>query len=336
MTDKTAETLLVAIDDGYAQTKLFGEGADGKPVKFMMRSALRSGRYGLVSLSGAGGIGSYETEEGDAFTVSEDIEAEGTQFDSFHTSTMNRVLVHHALLSAGYGEMGVNLITGLPVSDYFFDGLRDEDKIEAKRANLAKRVTNTASKQKVADILSIRVGCQAVAAFVDYFLDENLEERDVKIGKVAVIDVGGRTTDVALIRNGTQFDDSVSGTENIGVLDVYNTLAKSVRAKFRTRDKYPLTIMDRAVREKRITLWGEDHDIGEMVDQIVREHETKIAREVERRLGGASNVDTLLFVGGGAALFHGIADHFRNGVMAEDPEFANARGLYKYAKKFPE
>lgn len=330
-------SLLVAIDDGYAQTKLYGEDGAGGMTKMMMRSSVRSGRYGLVSLSGTGGIGSYETEEGEAFTVSQDIEAENTQFDSFHVSTMNRVLVHHALLTAGYGGKEVSLMTGLPVSDYFFDGLRDDEKIAQKRGNLLKGVTNTASRQNpVANLMNVRVGCQAVAAFVDYLLDDNLEERDVKIGRVAVVDIGGRTTDVALIRNGEEFDDAISGTENIGVLDIYNALSKSIRSEFRTRDKFPLTMLDNAVREKKIELWGEVHDITKMVDEVVLEQEMKIAREVERRLGDASRLEAVLFVGGGSALFKTISQHFRNSVMVDDPEFANARGLYKYAKKFAE
>jgi plasmid segregation protein ParM len=328
------DALLVAIDDGYAQTKLVGESPDGTLTKFMTRSSVRSGRYGLVSLSGTGGIGSYETEEGETFTVSEDIESEGTQFDSFHVSTMNRVLVNHALMAAGYSGKSVRLITGLPVADYFFDGLRDEEKIAAKRANLLKGVANTASNHPVAKLVGVRVGCQAVAAFVDYYLDDQYNERDVPVGKVAVVDVGGRTTDVAMIRNGSEFDDAVSGTANLGVLDVYKSLSKAVRTHFRTRDEYPLTVLDAAVRSKTITLWGEKHDIAALVDDVVQEQEVKIAREVERRLGTASSVDRVLFVGGGSALFANIASHFKNGQMAPDPEFANARGLFKFAKKF--
>ena len=178
------------------------------------------------------------------------------------------------------------------------------------------------------------MGCQAIAAFVDYLLDDNLEEQDVPAGRVAVVDVGGRTTDVAVVIDGDRFDESRSGTENIGVLDVYNALAKGIRTKFKTRDKFPLVTMDHTVRSGRITLWGQEHDVADLVADVIREQEVKVAREVERKLGSASNVDVVLFVGGGSALFKDIARHFRNGRMAADPEFANARGLWKYFKKF--
>ncbi len=328
--------LVVGIDDGYAQTKLWGASPDGDdPVRFIMRSSVRPGRYGLVSLTGKGGIGAYSTE-GEDFTVSEEVEAESTQFDGFHVSSMNRVLVNHALAAANYGGREVDLITGLPLGDYFFDGARDDEKISAKRANLLKPVANAAGNSPLAAISSVRVGCQAIAAFVDYVLDDNLVERDVPVGRVAVVDVGGRTTDVAVVLDGARFDDARSGTENIGVLDVYNALAKGIRAKFGTRDRYPLNVMDRAVRTRRVTLWGQENDVSELVASAIIEQETKIAREVERRIGSASNVDVVLFVGGGASLFSTIGNRFPNGKMVEDPEFANARGLYKYALNFPE
>lgn len=326
--------LLVAIDDGYAQTKLWGQMPDGTTTRAMMRSSARSGRYALMSLNGAGGIGSYHTEEGEEFTVSDEVEAENTQFDGFHTSTINRVLVNHALMNAGYGGKPVSLWTGLPVEDFFSSGKKNERKIESKRANLLKGVRNGVSDEPLAEIKSVQVGCQALSAFVDYFLDDQLEERDVPVEKVAVVDVGGRTTDIALIIDGASFDPRRSGTENIGVLDVYTTLSELVRARFNTRDDYPLALLDRAVRTGKIKLWGKQQEIADLVHQAVQEQQTKIAREVERKLGTASDIDTVLFVGGGSALFTGIADIFPNGQMAEDPEFANARGLFKYAQKF--
>jgi len=328
--------LVVGIDDGYAQTKLWGASPDGgEPIQFIMRSSVRPGRFGLVSLSGKGGIGAYSTM-GEDFTVSEDVEAESTQFDGFHTSSMNRVLVNHALAAAGYGGCEVDLITGLPLGDYFFDGERDDQKIAAKQANLLQSVSNAAGNAPLARLRGVRVGCQAIAAFVDYLLDDEMMERDVPVGRVAVVDIGGRTTDVAVVLDGDRFDDARSGTENIGVLDVYNTLGRGIRTKFSTRDRYPLNVMDQAIRTRRIKLWGKDEDVSELVTSAIIEQETKIAREVDRRIGSASNVDKVLFVGGGASLFNTIGERFRNGAIAENPEFANSRGLYKYAMKFPE
>lgn len=327
-----AAPVIVAIDDGYAQTKLYSIAADGTPVAIAQRTSARSGRYGLGSLDGGAVIGSYETEEGEPFTCSNNIEAENTQFDGFHTSPMNRVLVNHALIVGGFSGRAVDLIVGLPVADFYLDDGKDEEKINAKTENLRKGVTPASNKTPVADIRGIKIGCQAVAAFVDHVLDDELNERASLNSTIAVVDIGGRTTDIAVVVAGSSIDRSRSGTANIGVLDVYKGLSAAIRTKFKTRDNFPLDLLDRAVRTGKVKLWNEDHDISAEVASIVQEHEAKIAREVDRRLGSAASIDQVLFVGGGSALFRNISSHFRNGVMHDNPEFANARGLHKYAR----
>jgi plasmid segregation protein ParM len=328
-----SDSLLVAIDDGYAQTKLWGKSPNGsqESVRYMMRSSVRPGRFGLVSLSDGASVGTYRTEEGEEFTVSEDIESESTQFDGFHTSPMNRVLVHHALAAAGYGGKRVTLWTGLPISDFFSRGRKDDAKIAAKRNNLMKTISHESGGDPLTELVDVRVGCQALASFYDYALDDHCQERNVSVDKVAVVDIGGRTTDVALVLDGQSLDPRRSGTENIGVLDVYSTLSELLRTEFKTRDDYPLAMLDVAVRTGSVKLWGKPQDVKHLVEKAVQEQQGKIARDLERRLGSGSDLDTVLFVGGGSALFHGLANVFPNAEVAEDSEFANARGLFKYA-----
>lgn len=327
----TNDIITVAVDDGYAQTKLVGECPEtGKIKQTVIRSAIRAGKGGLGSISG-GGLSSYVTEENERFTVSADIESESTQFDGFHTSTLNRVLVNHALLEAGYGGRKVNLVTGLPVADYFFDEERDQEHIEAKRANLRKGVSS--GENKLMPVISdVKVGCQAVAAWFDYILDDDLEQKHDASGRIAIVDIGGRTTDIAVVIGGSAIDHSISGTENHGVLDVYKTLSKSIRKEYRIKEKFPMNQLDQAVRRGTIKLWAEEVDVKEKVREAVEEQERLIAREVERRLGSAANLSAVVFVGGGAELFKSISKHFRNGVTPEAPEFSNARGLFKFAK----
>ncbi|NTF16813.1 ParM/StbA family protein [Agrobacterium rubi] len=332
MTTENKKTLLNAIDDGYAQTKVYGERPDGTIGKYHMRSSVRPGRYGVGSISGDGFMGLYDTEEG-PFTASEEVEAESTQFDNFHTSTMNRVLVNHGLVGAGLGGLDVDIITGLPVADFFgADGLKDEAKIALKKANLQKSVQLVSGSSKVANIKNITIGCQAVAAYIDYALDDDLNEiRDVD-GAVAIVDIGGRTTDIATVIGGSRIDHARSGTANIGVLDVYKAVKQGIWAQEKIRDDFPINVIDKAVREGFIKLYGQKQDVTGIVAAVVAEYEAKLAREIERRISTGAAMNAVVFVGGGSALFKDIATTFRNGHMAEDPEFANARGLYKYVR----
>lgn len=338
MSENENKILRVAVDDGYAQTKLFGEDENGGVVKFCMRSSVRSGRYGLGSISGQGAVGLYETDEDGAFTVSEDVEAENTQFDGFHLSTMNRVLVSHALVSAGYGGKEVAIMTGLPVADFFVNGEKDVQKLDAKSLNLMKPVRLESGETSTAVVKNVRVGCQAVAAWFDYAFDDDFNERVDLDGAVAIVDIGGRTTDIATVvsssnpAEGARVDFQRSGTANIGVLDVYKAVESAIGSKFKIRDRFPTKQIDDAVRNGTIKLWGKDNDVSAIVDDVIKEHQAKIVREVDRRIQSGASMNAIVFVGGGSALFKKIADDFQNGVMAEDPEFANARGLFKFFK----
>ncbi|MNU26980.1 Plasmid segregation protein ParM [compost metagenome] len=328
----TTKPLLVAIDDGYAQTKVYGERPDGTIGKYHMRSSVRPGRYGVGSISGDGFMGLYDTEEG-PFTASEDVEAESTQFDNFHTSTMNRVLVNHGLVGAGYGGMEVDIITGLPVADFFGpDGAKDETKIALKKANLQKPVQLVNGTDKVALLKNITVGCQAVAAYIDYALDDNLNEVADVDGAVAIVDIGGRTTDIATVIGGSRIDHARSGTANIGVLDVYKAVKQGIWTELKIRDDFPINVIDKAVRTGSIKLWGKPQDVSKIVADVVAEYEAKLTREIERRISTGAAMNAVVFVGGGSALFKGIKNTFQNGYMSDDPEFANARGLYKYVR----
>lgn len=326
--------LLIGVDDGYAQTKVYGECPERGMVKYKMRSSARAGRDGLGTISGLGGVSCYKTPEGDIFTVSDSVEGESTRFDGFHTSTLNRVLVHHALLQAGFGGREIHVVTGLPIEDYFLDGLKDEDKIAEKRKNLMRPVTSISSSIALASIRQVEVGSQAVAAWIDWILDDDLNERQDPQGTVAIVDIGGRTTDIAVVVAGASIDHAHSGTENIGVLDVYEALARALRQRYRIRERFPMAVMDRAVREKTIPLWGKDNDVADLVRDARIEVEGKLAREIQRKIGYAANLNAVLFVGGGAELFRKVAESFRNGAVVEDPEFSNARGLYKYTRYF--
>lgn len=328
------ETFVVAVDDGYAQTKLWGDDGAGGIKSLALRSSVRSGHRSIVSFSGDNIGSSYLVEEGEEFTVSPDIEGENTQFDGFHRSAMNRVINHHALVAAGYGGKNVHLITALPVGEFFIDGRKNNSAIDAKTTNIAMGIKNINKAIALANIVEVSVGCQALAAFVDYWLDDDLSEKEVPIERVAIVDIGGRTTDVVLVLYGESVDQRRSGTENIGALDVYSSLAAMIRENFKVRDVFPMKMMDEAVRNRSIKLWGKNQDIADLVQKAIDEQRGRLTREIERRLGGAADIDRVVFVGGGSNLFQGISSMFQNGTEVESPEFANARGLYKFTRYF--
>ena len=324
----------VAVDDGYAQTKVWYVGDDGTPHRHVLRTSLRSGRHGLSAMGDDGPTAAYRTEEGEDWTVSEDFVGERTTFDGFHFSPMNRTMIVHALHEAGLGGRDVNLVVGLPVANFFRGDAVNTEAVERKHANLLKGVASVSDDRTPPRIRDVIVGCQAVCAYVDFAFDADMTRRDPDMdGAVAIIDVGGRTTDIAhVMPGGRRVDQSGSGTANLGVLDVYTALEDALRREhdLAPTDRLPFSDLDKVVRERTMKLWGNRVDVGSIVDGAVAEVGTKIGREVERCIGSAATFDRVVFTGGGGALFRSLAESYPNGVVPDDPEFANARGLHLY------
>ncbi len=317
---------LISIDDGFAQTKLFTV-ENGVPVRKSYRSSAKTGRYGLIDITGNGSVGAYQTEN-QHFTVSDAVEAETTQFDGFHTSILNRVLINHALVASDYANEEVFLMCGLPVDDFLSpDGNKNEEMINRKKKNLLVPVTSAKGSPI---IKNIEIGAQAVAAYMDYLLDLNGTPQNDSDGAIAIVDIGGGTTDICVIIDGALIERKRTGTEKTGVLDVYKTLLNLIKRKFNINDNLPTKALDWTLRNKKVVIFGEEHDISDLVDEAVTEFEGRISRAVNAKLGEASTIKKVIFVGGGSALLRSI--DVRGAVIADDPEFANARGLYKFAK----
>jgi plasmid segregation protein ParM len=331
MAEKSEKTALVAGDDGYAQIKLYGDAPARPDVhSFVMKSAIAVGRRGLGNIDGSESIDAWKTEEGSDFSVSDKIETEGTQVDSFHFSEMNRVLIHQALYRAGYGGRKISLLAGLPVANYFDQGRRNDDAIKRKSDNLMRTATLTSSADPTAEVVDVRIGCQAVAAYVDWMLDDELNEVHDIESRIAIVDIGGRTTDIATVIGGNQIDHDRSGTANLGVLDVYRAVERQIQSRFKLGDKFPLTYLDAAVRERKGKLFGKVEDFSDIVETALTEQAAKIKLECERKLQQAATLDAVVFVGGGSALFADLPSLFRNGMLTPDPEKSNARGMYKF------
>lgn len=335
-TSTREKPLLVAVDDGYAQIKLIGDPvkAGEKINKKSIRSSVKYGAIG--SLSGEGSTATYIADD-QKMTVTDKVAGESTQFDGFHTSSMNRVLINHALVEAGYGGKKIRLYAGLPVGDFFRDSFKNVEFIEKKKENLLKAVQRHMGSMSMPNIVSVDIGCQAVAAFVDYYIPDSQKDTKrspIEFDAIAVVDVGGRTTDIAVVlRSGEQIDHDRSGTKNIGVLNAHKTLTKLIQKEFDVVDEYSSEFLDRALRTGKARIYGEEVDVSKLVGLAVQEPAQQLTNMVREKLGSASNIDKVIFVGGGAALFR---DHLqklypRNGFISDDPEFANARGLYKFA-----
>lgn len=325
--------LLVAIDDGLAQTKLLGDGPDGQPRTLKIPTSIRAASAGaMVDLSGDL-VGMYRTAEGEEYVCSAGIPTEETRHPDFHVSQIDRVLVTHALVEAGYAGQEVVVLTALPVDEYFSGGQVNRTRIDRKIANLKAGIAMMGSQNPMPRIVDVKVGCQGLAAFFDYTLDDRGKPRGEALESVVVVDIGGSTTDiVSIVRGGQTIDQSASGAARLGVLDVHTLLTEKLTADLGFPVRLTPAAIDRACRTGQIKINRVDRDVSSLVREAVGDVGAQIVREVERRIGKAATVDAVLFVGGGAALFKDVVQHWSGVEVVADGEMANARGLLKYAR----
>ena len=323
---------VVGVDDGHFAIKVVLE--NGQAFSFPSRA--RSGRHMISWKEGDEGL--YQAmPEGLDYTVSEYMQSpDDTRFKEYPRSPLNRVLVHHALRKAGFGGKNVSIATGLPVSYYYLaDGRVNEALIEGKRENLRKEVT--CGNAPMAKIVRNIVATEAIAAYVDQLMDMKGEESkdyaELNASMVGVIDIGGKTTDCAVVYpGGNQVDTERSGSNDVGVLMLYSAVESRLRSQL-DLDNVPLRLVEDAIRTGTVKISGEITDVAEMVKREKEHLAEQIMAGVRAKIGSGKDLDSVLFVGGGTIVMRDqLQSYFKHARFVKNPEFANARGMFKIAK----
>jgi plasmid segregation protein ParM len=320
----------IGLDDGYAFTKVALP--DGRLIATPSRA--RIGRANVTWLNGSEQrVFEYETED-TRFAVGE-VDGEPTHFDGYPFSGLNRAIVQHALYEAGLAGQSVHAVSGLPVSSFYRkDGSQRQEVIERKRASLQQTVHPIDGRPPAA-IAFHEVIPEALAAWYDHIISEanggvQLEAERLGV-PVAVIDIGGRTTDFVVVADQAVRHDR-SGSLRCGLLDLQRQVAAAIRGRF-DLEELSQRATEEAVRTNSVRLFGKTHDVADQVRDARRELVERLHAETQRQLGRGAELERILFVGGGAvALADDIRDWFPNQTVAPHPACANARGMLKYLR----
>lgn len=325
---QTVGAIQVGIDDGYAYTKLALP--DGRLLATPSRAQIGRSKVSWINQAERR-IFEYAAD-GTTYSVG-DVDAASTRFEGYACSGMNRAIVQHALQQAGLEGSDVEAVSGLPVSAFYRNsGARRNSAINDKRQNLLQPVRPSGEALAV-NIVFHQVIPEALAAWYDYVIvskngDAGLDQIRVSV-PIAVVDIGGRTTDTVVVRDQGILHQS-SGTFEFGLLNVKQSLADALQTRF-DLDVVGDRLLTHAVQQKVVRLYGRDHDISTEVAAAKHELVERLYAETRRQLGRAVELDKVVFVGGGAvALADHITDWFPNQLIAEQPAFANARGMLKY------
>jgi len=320
----------IGLDDGYAYTKVALP--DGRLTTIPSRA--RIGRANVTWLDGSQQrIFEYETDD-TTFAVG-DVDAEPTYFDGYPFSGLNRAIVQHALHESHLAGQSVHAVSGLPVGSFYLkDGSQRREIVERKRASLKQPVRPIDGRLSAA-IAFHEVIPEALAAWYDHVISESdggvQLEAERLTAPVAVVDIGGRTTDCVVVADQAVCHDA-SGSLRCGLLDVKRQVGEGIRARF-DLDDVSERAADEAARTGSLRLFGKTRNVTDLVTEARQELIERLHAETERQLGRGAELDRILFVGGGAvALADNIRDWFPNQTMASHPAFANARGMLKYLR----
>jgi plasmid segregation protein ParM len=342
-----AETLrVIGTDDGHDTVKscLGWDPKSGFQYGYHKSRAV-AGLEQVVSLGVHKATGAYSTE-GQRFTIADGqglLRSLDTRMDGYPVSDLNRTLVTHALADSGLADTPLYLVTGLPVDQYYKAGAPNTELIEDKKASLSKPVQRIGAGPGLAQIVKQGVVAEAIAAFYDALIHPD-GSFDVDIEKlisrrpVAVVDLGGKTLDIAVIAENAQsvYNDR-SGTANIGVLQLLDKVGERIKAEFQLNTNPPSTFVEEACRTKVYELFGEDKDVSHIVDAACAEYLAQVKNFFVSKAGDGADLGAVIFVGGGTALVRSVLgeDSFAGvykgrRLIPDRPEFANARGMWKF------
>lgn len=352
--DRQRILLNIGCDDGHFAMKVCA----GEDLFFTIPSRAALGRIASADISGGQDLSMlYETADGEYITIiaDEDMgQEEDTRSPDFPLSSANRALVthslHKALKEGGFNsaDVDINLISGLPINRFYTEnGEANRELIDGKKASLMRPVRSVAGSQ-LATIASHSVISEAVAAYFDLLLnfDGSYNEEFKALSDeepIAVVDVGGKTLDIAVIKAGGRgIHSAQSGTTDAGALYLYDLVDSALRTRFGIKEPIPFTRIERTIKTGNYNLWGEQHDVKELISEQLDAFANRVSAFAAQHLGDATRFGRVLFVGGGANLLKNRRERvfpsinpkaIYTSVESDDPRvnatYANARGMYK-------
>lgn len=351
------EMIFVGCDDGHDSIKLEIRAVNISNGQIMSQErshltipskVVRGRRVLSLGSDEEGGAGIYNVPTADgsgteSFTVTDSLPADliDTRTLIYPTSSVNRVLVHDALVRANLGGKDVRIVTGLPVTDYYISGSTNTNTelIEKKKENLLiGKISPLSQRVQLARIQQHNVACEGLAAVYDLAIKDDGEDDPaffqlLEQGPVGIIDIGGKTTDVAvayLERGKHQVDRTRTSSIEYGMLRLMGDIKAELQNKLGL-DNIPPRAMAKVLTDRKLMISGEFVDVHEHVETVVAKAFPDLAERIKAVWGGAYDLSKVIVVGGGShLLYQSIKDGlYRHTETRREPEYANARGMLK-------
>lgn len=224
----------------------------------------------------------------------------------------------------------VKLITGLPVNEYA--GLKDRYKSALMGKHYIKLIKPDGSEGDyfAFNIEEVKILPQPIGTIFDSVLDNQgyVNDKELAGGRIAVLDIGKYTVDLALT-DALQFVDKSSVSFNdIGLFDAFKDISLALK-KGEICD-VPADSLEPYIRN------GNNIDgFTELKEVVFAAQAEKIASRVLNTWSDLWNIDQIFVTGGGAIV---LGDYLKNSlntdkaVICDKPTFTNCKGYYKFAR----
>lgn len=328
---------VVGVDVGAADAKIVSPHS-----QIAFPSAVKHGKTLVESMNGRDEYGEW-VAGGHVYSVGAKLNGVTTGRGPWYSSNARVAVAHHGISASLEQDLSDN---GCDISHLVFtspyhqvyrkDGTRDESGIEKQEIAFSQQVK--AVKGLENRIGKVKVLAEGIAAVLDFRMEMDGSFVNNARDRICIVDIGGSTTELIYV-DGAKIDIENSTNFKIGINKVFTKL----RAEFDGLDDY---FIREAVRTGCISICGKKENCEPVRAKALGELAEELIYQLQTRILAPEMYSKVLIVGGGAHILQSyltaeslFPDDYkrlsldkRNFIVTpENPEFANARGAYKYA-----
>ncbi|WEG12869.1 ParM/StbA family protein [Pullulanibacillus sp. KACC 23026] len=171
----------------------------------------------------------------------------------------------------------------------------------------------------------VKVYPEGFAAYINLVMDNNLKiiNKDLIDKRILIQDIGGLSTDIAVIKNRTVDDDRAQGF-NLGVSESLDEIREEIRSKYGIELDSRLDVVEIITRKNNrnhIMVKGSRTSVHEITDRILLELAKKQYRLLRNVWQKNSQTEICYFVGGGAIVLKEYIKTLNNNLDGYNIEF---------------
>ena len=218
-------------------------------------------------------------------------------------------------------EQFVRVVTGLPIGQY---KTQKEDLLKIIEDNKILEFKLNGEKRELY-ISDAAVFPEGVAT---YYSLEYEKRKKLSTKELIVLDIGGRTTDIALLKAGKKRSVTKSASLDVGMLNIYTDLINEINSTY----TLGLEIENAEdIIKNGLEIDGEKKDIS-FLKPIIKRNIEKVFKELNISYP-ARTAPILVTGGGGATFFNSIKKRYPNSELVDNNLFSNAIGYKKVGEK---